>query len=190
MERTEAWLQNSSMRANAFLVRGDDARNPNGQFAFKGGGGAVTGMALKHSLLSTPDVHAGINKLYSKATMSFAGANQYEHYFTVDKNGKPREIQSGHAANADAVTVYAGDQMIIHTHPSAKSPSPSPDDVHAAKDAGIPNYELSQHALWVANPDGTAEKVANISVKKGVVQIEWIKSEGAVDAGTSAPAAQ
>jgi hypothetical protein len=113
--------------------------------------------------------------LYASASTSFHGhgSDKIEHSFTVDGAGNPREIQSSHDSAKSSVTVHPGDKAIIHTHPDNTDPKPSPADAAIAKQFGIPNYELSKNQLWVANPDGTSEKVADVEWKNGELSIKW-----------------
>ena len=83
------------------------------------------------------------------------GGPRVEHSFTVNADGSVQPIESSNSTQTNTVTVPAGTQAIIHTHPNGTLPSPGPSDIPAAKAAHCPNYELSRDQLWVANPDGT-----------------------------------
>jgi HK97 family phage portal protein len=148
------------------VTNGDTNRESNGRFAPG---------SDSHSLIKSPEVNAQVTKLYASASTSFHGhgSDKIEHSFTVDGAGNPREIQSSHDSAKSSVTVHPGDKAIIHTHPDNTDPKPSPADAAIAKQFGIPNYELSKNQLWVANPDGTSEKVADVEWKNGELSIKW-----------------
>ena len=169
-----------------FDSRSDDERTPGGQFASKGGGTAGSGWmgkagTEKHSVINTPAVHAKMGELYKKAEHTFmksgAVGGHAEYSFTVNKDGTMSDITSSGTANANAVTITADTEAIIHTHPVGTMPSPSPGDVTAATACGCSNYELSQNALWVAEPGGASggTKIGDIEMKHGELVIKPVK---------------
>ena len=135
---------------------------------------ATTGGSDKHAVLKTQAVHAQMGVMYKKAAHTMMGNPTHEEYsFTVNADGSVTPITTSGTANSNSVTVPAGTQAIIHTHPAGTKPTPSEGDVLAAQKANCPNYALSQHELWVANPDGTTAKVGDIDFKKGDLVIKW-----------------
>jgi proteasome lid subunit RPN8/RPN11 len=152
------------------ITNGDTNRDKNGRFA--------PGKGSSHDLLKTPAVHDGLKNLYTTAGDSYQGANKQEHSITIDKEGNPSEIATSHDSSKTTVSVHkengkVTDQAIIHTHPKGTDPHPSDADVQIAKKTGIPNYELSQNQLWVANPDGSTAKVADVEWKNNDLSIKW-----------------
>jgi len=163
--------------------RGDDEHDAAGKFASKGSG-AATGMAAKHAVITSPAVHAQMVAAYKQAQPTFrpkitatAGTSipHNEYSFTVDKDGKPSGIVTSGTNDKNTVVVPDGAQAVVHTHPSADHPYPSDADIAYAKSTGVPDYVISSNELWVANPDGTSEKVADIEMKHGDLQIKWNK---------------
>ena len=136
----------------------------------------------KHAVLKTQAVHAQMVEAYKKAQPTFmpktmipAGqqAQRQEYSFTVDKDGKPTDISTSGTAGKNAVEVPPGTQAIIHTHPADYKPTPSEADVKGAVATGVPDYVISRSEIYVANPDGTTAKVADIDFKKGDLVIKW-----------------
>jgi len=166
-----------------YETRGDDEHDAAGKFASKGSG-AATGMAAKHAVITSPAVHAQMVAAYKQAQPTFrpkitatAGTliPHNEYSFTVDKDGKPSGVVTSGTEDKNTVVVPDGAQAVVHTHPSADHPYPSDADIAYAKSTGVPDYVISSNELWVANPDGTSEKVADIEMKHGDLQIKWNK---------------
>jgi len=123
----------------------------------------------------TPATKTRMADLYIAAARTFMGAGKDEFAMTVDDEGNPSEITTSHDYMRDIVHVHKGDTAIIHTHPYGCSPQPSPGDAQTARAAGIPNYVLSQFALWVVMPDGTIHKVADVAFKHGGIVLKEAK---------------
>jgi hypothetical protein len=64
---------------------------------------------------------------------------------------------------------------LIHTHPSMDLPAPSKGDVAVAVRLGVPNYVLSKFALYVAEPDGTIRKVADVKIEHGQLELGYTR---------------
>ena len=124
------------------------------------------------AVLQVPAVQAQMAQLYKQAAGSYMTSDRIEYSFTVDITGQPRAITSSHDSMKNYVKFFVGDLAIIHTHPNGADPRPSDGDVVTAKKCGVPNYELSQSALWVAMPDGTSHKVGDVSLHHGVLEIK------------------
>ena len=135
----------------------------------------VVAEETQHAILKTQAVHDQMGKMYTNASHTWMGSSSsHEEYsFTVNADGSVTPITTSGTANSNSVTVPAGTQAIIHTHPAGTKPEPGPGDVPAAQKGNCPNYVLSQHELWVANPDGTTAKVGDIDFKKGDLVIKW-----------------
>ncbi len=43
---------------------------------------------------------------------------------------------------------------IVHTHPDAGNPRPSPQDIETARRIGVPVYAVSRAGIWKAEPNG------------------------------------
>lgn len=143
---------------------------------------ATTGGSDKHAVLKTQAVHAQMVEAYKKAQPTFmpktmipAGqqAQRQEYSFTVDKDGKPTDISTSGTNDKNTVTVPQGSTAVVHTHPIVDSPTPSEADVKGAVATGVPDYVISHSEIYVANPDGTTAKVADIDFKKGDLVIKW-----------------
>ncbi len=125
------------------------------------------------ALLETPAVHKQMGKLYTSATLTWMGNTTKEEYsFTVNADGSVTPIKTSRIEGKNEVEVPAGTQAIVHTHPKGYLPTPGPGDVLAAQKANAPNYVLTQKQLWVANPDGTTEKVGDVNWKHGGLEIK------------------
>jgi hypothetical protein len=121
-------------------------------------------------VLSTPAVRAQMSKLYRTALLSYVGFSDLEHSFTVKADGVPNGIHSTNDFRHDFLEMVVGEDIaIVHTHPARTRPDPSSDDVKVAVRLGVPNYVMSQFVLWVALPDGTTRKVAELQWKHGDV---------------------
>ena len=120
----------------------------------------------------TPEVLNQMSKMYEQATPSYMGYGKVEFHFTVHADGTPSPVTSAHAYAKDTVRVEVGDHAIFHTHPKGCPPQPSPGDVATARAAVIPNYVLSQYALWVAMPDGTVTRVGSVIEKHGHIVVQ------------------
>jgi len=123
-------------------------------------------------VLKTPAVQAQMRKLYADALQSFVPTTngltrKTELSFTVSADGAPGLVSSSHDWARDFVLVRNGDTAIVHTHPFGIAPHPSDVDVAIAVKLGTPDYVLSRSALWVAMPDGTSHKVADVQWKRG-----------------------
>ena len=136
----------------------------------------------KHAVLKTQAVHAQMVEAYKKAQPTFmpktmipAGqqAQRQEYSFTVDKDGKPTDISTSGTNDKNTVIVPQGSTAVVHTHPIVDSPTPSEADVKGAVATGVPDYVISHSEIYVANPDGTTAKVADIDFKKGDLVIKW-----------------
>jgi len=124
-------------------------------------------------ILRTPAVQFQMSRLYATAMQSYVGVNDQEHSFTIKAGGLPNEIHSSHEFMHNFLAVAAGeDTAIVHTHPASALPTPSSDDVRIAVRLGIPNYVLSRFALWVALPDGTTRKVADVQWKHSAATLK------------------
>jgi len=111
-----------------------------------------------------------MNKLYKYAQLSFVPnpfTRKTELSFTVSADGTPGLVSSSHDWARDVVRVHHGDTAIVHTHPFGTDPRPSDSDVAIAVKLGIPIFVLSRGALWVAIPDGTSYKVADVQWEHG-----------------------
>ena len=157
------------------ITNGDTNRDSNGRFA-------TTGGSDKHAVLKTQAVHAQMVEAYKKAQPTFmpktmipAGqqAQRQEYSFTVDKDGKPTDISTSGTNDKNTVDVPQGSLAVVHTHPIVDSPTPSEADVKGAVATGVPDYVISHSEIYVANPDGTTAKVADIDFKKGDLVIKW-----------------
>ena len=125
------------------------------------------------AVLQTPAVQAQLVTLYKRASLTYMNSDHHEEYsFTVKANGAPNEITSSESFNSNVVVVKSSDTAIVHTHPATCKPQPSPGDIQVAQRSGVPNYELSRDALYVAMPDGTVRKVGNVNLKHGVLEIK------------------
>ncbi len=114
-----------------------------------------------------------MGKLYTSATLTWMGNTTKEEYsFTVNADGSVTPIKTARIEGKNEVEVPAGTQAIVHTHPKGYLPTPGPGDVPAAQKANAPNYVLTQKQLWVANPDGTTEKVGDVNWKHGGLEIK------------------
>ena len=122
----------------------------------------------QYGILSTPAVHTQMSKLYCAALQSYFGFSAHEQSFTIREDGLPNEIYSSNDFRHNFLDVAVSkDRAIVHTHPAFALPTPSPDDVKVAVRLDIPNYVLSRFALWVALPDSTTRKVADVQWKHG-----------------------
>jgi len=121
----------------------------------------------------SPDELAHLAPLYHAAAVSFVATDfQTEYSFTEQADGSFSKISSSNEHWHNRVTLYNNTVAIFHTHPKDCSPRPSQDDIDVAKKNHVLNYVLSIYALWVAEPDGTVEKVGNVEIKHGKVVIE------------------
>ncbi len=132
---------------------------------------AVAAFAEAPSLPTIPS--PALEQLYLKATRTYMGYGMDEFSMTLDANGNARPISTSHEVAKDHVWVFSGDIAIVHTHPRDCDPRPSPGDSKTAKQFGIPNFVLSQFALWAALPDGkTIVKVGNVTFKHGHIVVQ------------------
>ena len=123
-------------------------------------------------VLKMPAVQDQMSKLYADARYTFVPTTngltrKAELSFTVNVKGTADPITSSGAWASDFRRVQHGDTAIVHTHPFGRDPRPSDCDNAAAVKLGIPIYELSRYALWVAMPDGTSHKVADVQWQHG-----------------------
>lgn len=123
-------------------------------------------------LLKMPAVQAQMSKLYAVARNTFVPTTngltrKAELSFTVNVKGTADPITSSGDWASDFRRVQHNDTAIVHTHPFGTDPRPSDVDNAVAVKLGIPIYELSHYALWVAMPDGTSHKVADVQWKHG-----------------------
>jgi len=128
-------------------------------------------------VLKTPAVQARMSKLYADALQSFVPTTngltrKTELSFTLSADRAPGRVGSSHDWARDFVLVRDGDIAIVHTHPFGVAPSPSDVDVAIAVKLAIPDYVLSRSALWVALPDGTSHKVADVQWKRGQIVLK------------------
>ena len=120
-------------------------------------------------ILDAPVVRAQMGKMYSQAIPTFVWReNSVEFSFTVRTSGVS-PILSSNERMQNTLPLYGDEIAIIHTHPLASTAKPSDGDVHVAISHGIPNYVLSRTELWVALPDGTIRKLADVSWKHGLL---------------------
>lgn len=123
-------------------------------------------------VLKMAAVQDQMSKLYADARNTFVPTTngltrKAELSFTVNVKGTADRITSSGDWASDFRRVQHNDTAIVHTHPLGTDPRPSDGDNAAAVKLGIPIYELSHYALWVAMPDGTSHKVANVQWKHG-----------------------
>ena len=134
----------------------------------------LSGGSDKHAVLKTQAVHDQMGKMYTVASHTWMGNPSHEEYsFTVNADGSVSPIKTSGTAGKNAVEVPPGTQAIIHTHPADYEPTPSEADVKGAVATGVPDYVISHSEIYVANPDGTTAKVADIDFKKGDLVIKW-----------------
>jgi hypothetical protein len=117
-------------------------------------------------------VQARMSKLYADALPTFVSTTsgstrKAEWSFTVHGDGTPGAITSSGDWARNFLRVQQGDTLIVHTHPFGTAPRPSECDTAIAVKLGIPNYELSRGAVWVAMPNGTSHKIADVQWKHG-----------------------
>ena len=117
----------------------------------------------------TPAVESALTPLYKTASGSFLNlALEQEWAFTFNPSGMPTPIRSSRTGHRNSLQVIPGyTQGIVHTHPLYSDPRPSDADIQIAKKYKIPNYVLSQHALWVAYPTGKIAKLATVAYEGG-----------------------
>lgn len=48
---------------------------------------------------------------------------------------------------------------IVHCHPDADYPKPSPQDIATAIDLHVTIYTISRHAIWITVSDGTSKEI-------------------------------
>lgn len=140
-----------------------------------------------------PAVEARLTDLYKMAASSYLDpAITDEHSFVWNKFGNPGNIGSTHESDHDHLVITPGyTSGLIHTHPVSVDFRPSDGDVDTAKKAGINNYVLSQRQLWVASPDGTRSKVADVSFRDGKLSLSYVgQPETAPAAQPNAPTTQ
>lgn len=117
-------------------------------------------------------VRARMSKLYAGALPSFApttngSTRKAEWSFTVHADGTPGPITSSTDWARNSLRVQQSDSAIVHTHPFGTDPRPSESDTAIAVNLGIPNYVLSRGAVWVAMPNGTSHKIADVQWTHG-----------------------
>jgi hypothetical protein len=117
-------------------------------------------------------VQAQMSKLYEDALRTFVpttngSTRKAELSFTVKADGTPGPITSSGAWARNFLRVQQNDTAIVHTHPLGTGARPSDCDTEIAVKLGIPNFEMSHHALWVAMPNGTAHKIADVQWNHG-----------------------
>ena len=122
-------------------------------------------------VIKTPLVMARIAQLYKAALPTYV-LGGIEYSFTVAADGIPNHITSSNTAMSNLLVVSSTDKIIVHTHPLGASPKPSGNDIQISVHTGKPNYVLSRFALWVAMPDGTFHKVADVKFKHGKLVLE------------------
>lgn len=132
----------------------------------------LTNASAQSDILKAPCVQAQMSKLYADALRYFVPAGnglawKAERSFVVNLDGAPGPITSSGDWARDFLRVQQHDSAIIHTHPFGTAPSPSEADSALAAKLGIPVYELSHYVLWVAMPDGTSHKVADVRWQHG-----------------------
>jgi hypothetical protein len=123
-------------------------------------------------LWKTPAVRAQMSRLYARALHTFIPTTngltrKTESSFTINAGGAPESITSSADWACDVLRVRHGDVAIVHTHPFGTTPGPSDGDTAIAARLGIAIYTLSHYALWVALPDGTSHKIADVQWKGG-----------------------
>ncbi|MGA2538790.1 MAG: hypothetical protein ABSF53_22470 [Terracidiphilus sp.] len=129
----------------------------------------------KDEPIKTSVVQAQLFELYEHASASYVGCSNSEYSFTVKPDGTTSGIQSSNDYNRNVVAVPVGDLALIHTHPSMDLPAPSKGDVAVAVRLGVPNYVLSKFALYVAEPDGTIRKVADVKIEHGQLELGYTR---------------
>lgn len=115
-------------------------------------------------------------ELYKAAQSSFIGIDpaqrKAEYSFVYNNGGAPGIVGSSHAQGMhDNIAVYPNTAGIVHSHPISSVPYPSGPDINIARQVKRPNYVLSQNALWVANPDGQVQQIANVQYKDGQMSL-------------------
>jgi hypothetical protein len=122
-------------------------------------------------------VQAPMSKLYADALRTFVpttngSTRKAEWSFTVHADGTPGPITSSGDWARNFLRVHQSDTAIVHTHPFGTDPRPSECDTAIAVKLGIPNYELSRGAVWVAMPNGTSHKISDVQWKHGQVVLK------------------
>jgi hypothetical protein len=122
--------------------------------------------------LKTRVVQARMSKLYADALPAFVpttngSTRKTEWSFTVHADGRPGPVTSSGDRARNFLRVQQSDTVVVHTHPFGTGPRPSECDTAIAVKLGIPNYELSRGAVWVAMPNGTSHKIAVVQWKHG-----------------------
>jgi hypothetical protein len=122
--------------------------------------------------LKTRAVQARMSKLYADALPAFVpttngSTRKTEWSFTVHADGRPGPVTSSGDRARNFLRVQQSDTVVVHTHPFGTDPRPSECDTAIAVKLGIPNYELSRGAVWVAMPNGTSHKIAVVQWKHG-----------------------
>jgi hypothetical protein len=127
-------------------------------------------------VLQLPAVLTQLDNLYAASTMTFLTANDpVEFSFDVLVDGSVTQIESSHSFMRNTLRLPPGTRAIVHTHPKEGDPKPSQGDIDTARKANVENYVLSLSALWVAEPDGTIHKVADVSFKHRHVILQEVK---------------
>ena len=117
-----------------------------------------------------------LTELYKTALPSFAGLSQMqrdnEYAFIYNNGGNPGTVSTSHPPGMkDRIAVYPNTAGIIHSHPITSVAYPSGPDIEIAKKNKMPNYVLSQNALWMANPNGQIQQIANVQYKDGQLSL-------------------
>jgi hypothetical protein len=133
----------------------------------------LAGMAHgQDEVLKTPAVLAQIKEIHTCCTF---GPSKTETSFRVTADGTPSNPASSNDYLKNTMRVYSTDLAIVHSHPMAGDPRPSPGDIATARSIGKPNYEVSLYAIWVTEGDGTVRKVATLkSGKHGVLIVTFL----------------
>lgn len=111
-------------------------------------------------------------ELYKAAMPSFMGLDpsqrKAEYSFVYNNGGAPGIVGSSHTQGMhDNIAVYPNTAGIVHSHPISSVAYPSGPDIDIARQVKRPNYVLSQNALWMADPSGQVQQIANIQYKDG-----------------------
>ena len=138
--------------------------------------------ALSHGqdeILKNPAVLAQVKDIHesgcSDVFLGTFGPLMTEYSFRITADGTPSKTESSHEFASNTMRVYNTDLAIVHSHPMAGDPRPSPGDITTATHIRRSNYEVSLYAIWVAEGNGTVRKVATLkSGKHGALIVTFL----------------
>jgi len=111
---------------------------------------------LAHAV-STPGVNAGVYCMWQAAQFG-ATLNENAAWLVARRSGF--ELLQWPSASGSHRSAWRGDRPIgavavLHTHPRADGPRPSPHDAAVARRLGLPVAVVSREGIFTALPDGT-----------------------------------